>query len=332
MLNPFLSSDQQAVVVFLLWKTLGYWKRMFLSVGFILGGLFLQYYYYHHDHYYYLYWFEYWQFWLSLLLLFVGNLFLMVRGFDTRIRFGKYAPEAEWERVDESKLLEAEQLARKIKGWKKQSIRSILDSSSRFGGCLLVILIFVIFFGTLTIAGVEENFALLALGMDAGILLFPHWLTGKHSIFSHPKLLVKIEVIKTLLNNAQDRLQNHQVEYFMLLKGKETKVPDDVKFCVKIQNQHPDFLGLYAQIVLNRGTYPYFYVVLVTKKDYGLREAFKKYTPPSSITKEYPVEKDVDVLVIRQVTTKTSGYHTGSSKIREIFLEGLELAETVAVK
>ena len=99
MLNPFLSSDQQAVVVFLLWKTLGYWKRMFLGVGCILGGLFLQYYYYHHDHYYYLYWFEYWQSWLSLLLLFVGNLFLMVRGFDNRIRFGKYSPEAEWENV-----------------------------------------------------------------------------------------------------------------------------------------------------------------------------------------------------------------------------------------
>jgi hypothetical protein len=330
MLNPFLSSDQQAVVVFLLWKSLGYWKRIFLGVGCILGGLFLQYYYYHHDHYYYLYWFEYWQFWLSLLFLLVGNLFLMVRGVDTRIRFGKYAPEAEWEKVDESKLLEAEQLARKIKGWKKR--RSIFDSSSNLGGCLLVILIIIIVFGTLMFAGVEENFALLALGMDAGILLFPHWLTGKYSIFSHPKLLVKIKVIKTLLDDFKDRLQDHQVEYFMLLKGKESKVPDDVKFCVKIQDQHPDFLGLYAQIVLNRGIYPYFYVVLVTKKGYGLREAFKEYSPPGGITKEYPVEKDVDVLVIRQVTTKTSGYHTGNSTVREIFLEGLELAENVAVK
>jgi hypothetical protein len=184
----------------------------------------------------------------------------------------------------------------------------------------------------LTIAGVKENFALLMLGMDAGILLFPHWFTGRHSLFSHPKLLVKIGVIKTLLNNLKDRLQDHQIEYFMLLKGKETKIPDDVKFCVKIQNQHPDFLGLYAQIVLNRGTYPYFYVVLVTKKDYGLREAFKNYSPPDNIIKEYKSEKDVEVLVIRQVTTKTSGYHTGNSTIRKIFLEGLELAETVAVK
>jgi hypothetical protein len=117
----------------------------------------------------------------------------------------------------------------------------------------------------------------------------------------------------------------------MLLKGKETKVPIDVKFCVKIQNQHPDFLGLYGQIVINVG-YPYFYVVLVTREGYGLQEMCESYTPPDNITKEYKVEEDVEVLVIRQTTTKTSGYQTGNTKIREIFLEGLKLAGKVAVK
>lgn len=317
MLKPFLSSDQQAVVVFWLRKSLGYWKRILVGFACILVGFFVQY-----------YWYGYWYGIVGgFFLLFGGNLFLMVRGLDNRIRFGKYAPEAEWEKVDESKILEAEQIARKIEGWK----RSILDATSGLGA-FIVLVMFIILLGIFIDGLIKGDGAFLVLTVDAGLLLFPHWFTGKLSIITRYGLLLKLEVIKTLLNNLKDRLQDHQVEYFMLLKGKETKVPDDVKFCVKIQNQHPGFLGLYAQIVVNRGIYPYFYVVLVTQKGYGLHETFKNYTPPGNITKEYPVEEDVEVLVIRQVTTKTSGYHTGDSKIREIFLEGLELAETVAVK
>ena len=312
--NPFLSSDQQAVVVFLFWKTLGYWKRMLIGFGCILVGLFLQY-------------FWSWNFWLGIPFILAGNLFLLVRGYDTRIRFGKYSPEVEWEKVDESKLLEAEQIARKIRGWR----RSILDATSGLGAFIFLVMLTILLW--IFIDGlIKGNGAFSVLAVNAGLLLFPHWLTGKHSIVARPKLLLKIEVIKTLLNDVKDMLRDHQVEYFMLLKGKETKIPDDVKFCVKIQDQHPDFLGLYGQIVVNIGRYPYFYVVLVTKKGYGLQEAFKSYSPPGNIIKEYKVEENVEVLVIRQVATKTSGYHTEDGKIREIFLEGLELAENVAVK
>jgi hypothetical protein len=38
------------------------------------------------------------------------------------------------------------------------------------------------------------------------------------------------------------------------------------------------------------------------------------------------------VFVIRQHTTKTSGYHTNFKAVRRIFLEGLEVAEKAAVK
>lgn len=319
MLNPFLSGDQQAIVVFLVWKSLVYWKRMLLSFGCILFGLLLQ--YFLPPNY----------FWWGVPFILAGNLFLVVRGYDNRIKFDKYTPEAAWEQVDEGKLMEAERLAKKMRKWD----RSMLDVSNGLGGFIFVVLC-IIFFGMYIIAVDQGNFPLFMLGIDAAVLLIPHWLTGTRSAITKPKLLLKIKVIKKLLNKVKERLQNHEVEYLMLLKGKEEmKIPEDVKFRINIQHEAPNFLGFYGQIVTNKvknKTYPYFYVVLVAKKGYGLKEAFDNYFPSRRIIKEFKKEGDVEVLVIRQHTTKTSGYHTGRWKRKRILLEGLELAETAAVK
>jgi hypothetical protein len=172
--------------------------------------------------------------------------------------------------------------------------------------------------------------------VDAAILLFPHWYTGKRDILSKPKLLQKIRLIKKLLRNVESSLQEqHTIEYFMLLKGKHTKVPNDIKFRVGFENQHPDFLGFYGQIVTNSVSgkvYPYFYVVLVAKKGYGLKRAFDRYSPSRKITKEFKKQGDVEVLVIRQTTTRTSGYYTNNRTMQRIFLEGLNVAGKAAVK
>jgi len=333
MLNPFLSADQQAIVVFLVCKSLVYWKRMLLAFGCILVGLFLQYYLP-------------WNFWIGIPFILAGNLFLLVRGYDNRVRFDKYAPDAAWEQIDEGKLPEVDRLVKKMKKWD----RSILDASNGLGGLIFIVLL-IIFGGGLIWGTSESELFFFIPSLDAAILFLPHWFTGQRSIITKPKLLLKLKFIKKLLKKMDDRLklkfikkllkkmddrlQSHQVEYFMLLKGEDSKVPSDVKFRVKIGNQHPDFLGFYGQIVTNSVSgkrYPYFYVVLVTKKGYGLQEAFASYSPPGNIMKEYKVEEDVEVLVIRQTTTRTSGYHTSFGKMRRIFLEGLKLAEKVAVE
>ncbi|MBN1662731.1 MAG: hypothetical protein JW943_03935, partial [Deltaproteobacteria bacterium] len=162
-----------------------------------------------------------------------------------------------------------------------------------------------------------------------------HWVTGTRSIMTLPNLLLKTRLIRQLLKDVEGLIARHQVEFFMLLKGSEAKVPDDVKFRVKIQGQLPDFLGFYGQIVTNTvssSTYPYFYVVLVAKQGFGLRQSFNQYKPPRKIVKEFKEEGDVEVFVIRQHTTKTSGYHTNFKAVRHICLEGLEVAEKAAVK
>jgi hypothetical protein len=176
------------------------------------------------------------------------------------------------------------------------------------------------------------------IAVDAFLLFFPHWVTGTRSIQTQPNLLLKSNLIERLLkhNDIASRVQHHAVEYFMLLKGTDDrKLPEDLKLRINIHNQRPDFLGFYGQIVINRvgdKKYPYFYAVLVAKKGYGLKTTFTSYHPPSGIIKEFKVEGDVEVLVIRQKTTRTSGYHTKDRTMRRIFLEGLNMAEIAAVK
>ena len=94
-------------------------------------------------------------------------------------------------------------------------------------------------------------------------------------------------------------------------------------------------MGLYGQVVTNdvNGTsYPYFYVVLVARKGFGLQPVFQAYRPPKKMTKEFKVEDDVEVFVIRQTTSKTSGYHTKNKKMTAILKAGIALADQVAIK
>jgi hypothetical protein len=99
-----------------------------------------------------------------------------------------------------------------------------------------------------------------------------------------------------------------------------------------LTSQHKDFLGLYAQVVVNEvnGTsYPYLYVVLVAKKGYGLRNAFDKYSPGSGMIKEFRDQSEVEVIVIRQETTPRSGYFTDRRAGSRIFLDGLSFSKVV---
>jgi hypothetical protein len=73
-------------------------------------------------------------------------------------------------------------------------------------------------------------------------------------------------------------------------------------------------------------------VVLVAKKGFGLEDAFKNFIPPAKITKEFKIEGDVEVFVIRQATTKTSGYHTRDKQMGSILAAGINLAENYARK
>jgi hypothetical protein len=215
-------------------------------------------------------------------------------------------------------------LDRKIRRWD----RSALDVSNPLG--LITLVAIVALLGWI---GVMFPGDLRLLAVDGLVLFVPHWLTGIRRILVRPRLLVRVQTIRAVLDTVQRRLARHHVQLLMLLQGTEVRVPEDVKFKVDPEGRHEDFLGLYGQVVINdvQGTsYPYFYVVLVAKAAFGLRDAFERYAPPGEIVKEFTVQDRVEVMVIRQRTTKTSGYHTKPATASRIMHEGLDVAERVA--
>ena len=304
-----LSRKEQGVVVFKIWPSLPYGWRQVMAFGLIAAGLLLQLLLMHPLP--------------GILAVLAGNLFLLVRGYDNRITPGRFDPSAEWEEVEPSRLDDIEELNRAMKKWD----RSALDASNGCGGTIFVVLVAAM--GVLFLLGVEDgNMVFIMVALNAYVLLIPHWFSGIRSILTTPKLLVKIKTIKDVLERAQQQLQGLTIRYYMLLKGGETKLPSDVKIRVDLPDKPPEFLGLYGQVVTNDvkgSSYPYFYTVLVARKGFGLEKLYDNYTPPAGITAEYKEQQDVEVFVVRQHTTRTSGYHTNTKAAAGILDQGLAL-------
>lgn len=304
-----LSSADRGIVVFLVWPSLSYGKRLLLSFSLILAGLVIQVLTV--------------SFPAGALPILAGNLLLLVKGYNNRVDFGRYDAAAQWETAEVKKLDELLALDKRIRKWDS----SLMDVSNT-GGCAL--------FGAVVLGLAIAAFVTLGLArvlvLDAMILLLPHWITGIRSALVLPRLLVKVKTMRELLQDVNPQVKDMRVALMVLLKGKEKRLPDDIKLRISSASQHKDFLGLYAQVVVNEvnGTsYPYLYVVLVAKKGYGLRNAFERHTPGAGMVKEFKIQDDVEVMVIRQETTPRSGYSTDRRTASAIFLDGLSLAQAV---
>lgn len=333
MSNILLSKEEQDVIAFKFMKDLPYSHRMGICFAMLCAGLLAQAFFMN----FYI---------VGCIFLFVGNLFLLVDGYDNRVKFGKYDPSSKWEKVDEDKFTELIEMQKKMEHWD----RSTTDCSNPLGCFLMVMLIASIV--ALIILGNTLNIKpLYIVGVDIAILLIPHWFTGlrRITLIVTPALSQKITFIRSLIAGMRKDIGEHKIEYYMLLSGKDKKIPKDIKIKINIKGHHPDFMGLYGQIVMNnvQGTlYPYFYTVLVAKKGFGLKiqkgleikvkrpaaSFWKAFLPVGSITKTLNKQKDVEVLVIRQTTTKQSGYNTDQAAASRIFLTGLKSAEINAVK
>jgi hypothetical protein len=304
------AAADRGIVVFRIWPSLGYSVRLAVAFGLVAAGLI-------------------WQaaslaIAPGVILIVAGNLLLLVRGYDNRVDFGRYRPDAQWERAGLEKLDELVALDRRIRRWDLD----LLDATNPLGAILFALLA-----GLLGLAMVFTEGMPRLLAADAAVLLLPHWVTGIRRILRLPRLLVKVQTIRHVLDQNRDALATHRVDLMLLLEGTETRIPSDVKFKVSLEGHAPGFLGLYGQVVLNevQGTsYPYFYVVLVAQGGFGLEPAYRRYLSPDGLASEFKLQGDVEVWVLRQFTTKRSGYHTKPAVAGWIFEEGLALAKQVA--
>lgn len=310
-MSLLLTKSEQGIVVFHIWKNLHYGLRLFLSIALIVAGFALQY--------------QMLNAFPGIILVFTGNLLLLVKGYDNRIKLGTFQHEAEWVSTDQEHLQKVVSLNDKIRKWDI----SVMDITSPVGA--LIFMLILIGLAVLAIVNPFRSLdAAIILLTNIAVLIIPHWFTGVKRITTSPALVNKIKIYQTVVNNFQAQLNDDQINYLMLLKGKDKKMPADVKMKLKFKNQPEDFLGFYAQISLNNvqgQDYPYFYVVLVAKKSSQLLSSkVNNLEMPVNVIAEFSEQEDTEILVIRQYTTNKSGYHTNSKAIDVIFETGLETA------
>ncbi len=332
-----VSDENKKMVLFLVLPTLDHKLRMGISLALLLVAFFVQ--------------FQLNQTMVGFCLLACGNLLLLVKGYDNRVKFEGYHPEAEWTQVDMQTILDLKKTEKRMKSW-DQDFFDISNRSGFFILLFVIIIMVAVYFALLRMHGTES---LQILMVDAGILLLPHWVTGLRRISNvlTSGLSMKIDEIKNILDRSNNRLKQHESHYYMLLKGDHIKIPTDVKFRVDIANAPEDFLGLYGQVVLNdvQGRkYPYFYCVLVAKNgklnlskfkalntqekkqdnEGFLNKFFNIAKAEDKIITEYKLQGDVQVLVVRQFTTKQSGYHTKVEMEDNILRLSLTMAESLS--
>ena len=307
-----LSNDERGILVFKMWPNLGYGRRMQISFALISLGFLVQ--------------------WLTamafpgVLILLAGNALLLVTGYHNKVEFGAYNPAAQWQKATPERLYELVELEKKIKQWD----RSMMDISNPLGLVAFVVLLLLLFMWIINSRG-----SIQIIAIDAAALLVPHWLTGFRRMLRLPGLMVKAETISDLLESQAAGSDQYKLELLILLKGSEEKLPDDLKIKIMPVDPVDNFLGLYGQVVINAvqgKSYPYFYVVLVAEKGSKLKSLYEHYDPPSGIISEFKSQNKVDVLIIRQKTSKTSGYHTKPDRVQRIFGEGLDLMGMLETK
>lgn len=313
-----LPTSKSAIVVFRLFPSLGYAKRVILSFLAIVAGFSLQ--------VLTMYFFP------GIVLVAVGNLFLLTKGYDNNVDFGSFKPNSQWQRATREKLLEIKSLSKKIKIWD----RSLIDITNGFG--LLTFLIIAGICGYAYLYAIEERIIWIQLlTVNLALLFLPHWITGVRTILTQANLILKVDCFLELLKKTAGEIPNDEISVSLLVEeDKDKTLPSDVKLILKPKKSHPDFLGLQAQIALNvvqGSSYIYFYVVLLAKKGYGLNDwGTTSYAALSNTITEFSYQDDVEVLVIRQKTTKTSGYYTKPKVVTSLFLSGANFANIACEK
>jgi hypothetical protein len=273
------------------------------------------------------------------LLIFGGNLLLLSRGYDLKPRAAS-AFSGDWDRTTLDRFTEAAALERKIRNWDE----AIVDLTCVSGAATLLFLVILpVALGFFVLASLDEgqNMAIL-FAVDAALLFLPHWITGLRLKWRPISLKQRIDALQTALGVIEEfGSPTVQIQPRFLMVGKAgEKIPTDARIFLRFPDGPEEFLGLQFQVAINnvQGTrYPYLYAVLVARTEFDLIHKHRAGISArlDDLTVSSDSEDDVDVIVIRQTTTKNSGYHTNAAAVRRIaraaFTNAAEVIKTPAV-
>lgn len=257
---------------------------------------------------------------LGAVPVLLGNLLLLIKGVSNLDTKGLQFIPGDWEPIDENAVDEIIVRDRAMTRWDTNP----WEVTNALGFLVLAIVVGASVFLYLNGKDTESPF-LSILAVDAMVLFIPHWLTGTRSIHREQRFVQKAKLIREIVSSRASMLADLELKYLAQFAASEIKLPKDLKIKIMPREAPSHFLGLYGQVSLNsvQGTdYPYFYVVLVARKGNGMRELANGFVM-AGLAGELAAPKDVEVLVIRQTTTKTSGYHTKPHVAAQILSVGI---------
>ncbi len=227
------------------------------------------------------------------------------------------ALELKWQEVTESAIQQVNDQCRKIKKFQSANL-----------GCVIGFLVFFVWFCIMFMPVLQLPLRFSALIIDGIVLLSGLLLSGRRTAWQPAGLDTKIPIIQRILSSPQARDPDLQfLPYLEIGKTKTGSFPNDTRILIRFRQAPETFIGVQIQISINNvknTAYPYLYAVVAAKPAFKLYDRFQ-----DPKLKNVVVEKEdtgeVDVLVIRQITTRTSGYHT-STETQDYIIAGVILA------
>ena len=304
----------EPVIKFLLLPALAYGLRLALIGGLVLAALVLQ--------------VAFLSMWAGLPLLVPAVLLGWIRGYDNRLDFRSYHHAGEWKRTEIDRIAQVLEQDKRMQKWDE----SAFDFTNWMGCLTLAAAVFVLGVGTILLMAYSPPVAGI-LAMDGLALLVLSWFSGMRSVHRKPDLVLKAKhVDKVLRALPASTFKRGEFLAQLLLQGEgEQQIPADFKLLVEFKESPPGFYGVQGQVVINRvqgAGYPYFYACIVARDELQLLDVLKRKPKlPNGVILEQQRKDGVQVIVIRQYTTSTSGYHTKEGTSISILITALEITE-----
>lgn len=264
---------------------------------------------------------------LGAFFLLAATLLSLVKGYTNKPSDMKGSRE--WRGSDRGNLAKIVTISGKVKSWDQ----SALDVTCPLGCFCFLAAGAVVLSAALLIQTPGHGLLALVWLLDASVLLAPHWVTGVRTILTNAPLTIKAQLLLQVMDKwrATARADEKMLPQMEVLCTSGGQLPQDVKLVLQMDHLGQEFLGLQIQVVLNNvqgSDYPYLYCVLVARPKLGLHRQLQP-EPPTGIVAESQTQDDVEILIIRQETTKTSGYHTDAEAALRIFGYALSEARTL---
>jgi hypothetical protein len=264
-------------------------------------------------------------YWAGLIMLLAGTLLGIIKGYHVK---SKMQGGETWSRVTPDEFKKILQKEKQLKSWD----RDAFDITNGLG-CGILFLTVLIFVGlTILIARSVSIRLAMAVWLNGAVILLPHWLTGVRTYLKKDKLIIKIKLLQAVMKQLESdsRIQVHPMLSVKKTRD-EKKVPDDARLMIRLIDAPDSFMGIQIQIAINtvQGThYPYLYGVLLAKQEaHFFKKKHSLISPSSKIVLSESQNSGVDVLVVRQKTTKNSGYHTSEKAAMHVIECAIRMAE-----